>query len=105
VTDEAILGDERMAVDAFIVLANLRTKVRARYVVEVSMAWNDLVTAVRVEARVVYGERYDESKMSEFLSQFTGNSIGSVEEMGRWAEGVEDLKSRLLKRGKKGERV
>ena len=104
-TDELILSDERMAVDAFIILADLKTKVRARFVVEANMAWDDLITATRVEARVVYGERYDENKMSEFLSQFTGSSIGDIEEMSRWAEGVEDLKGRLLKRGKKGERV
>ena len=105
VTDELILSDERMAIDAFIILANLKTKVRARFVVEANIAWDDLITAVRVEARVVYGERYDETKMSEFLSQFTGSSIGNVEEMRRWAEGVDDLKGRLLKRGKKGEVV
>jgi kinetochore protein Spc7/SPC105 len=104
-TDEMILSDERIAIDAFIILADLKTKVRARFVVEANMACDNLVTATRVEARVVYGERYDENKMSEFLSQFTGSSIGSVEEMSRWAEGVEDLKGRLLKRGKKGERV
>lgn len=105
VTEEVILSDERMAIDAFIVLAGLKTKVRARFVVEVGMGWDDLVTAVRVEPRVCYGERYDESKMAEFLSQFTGSNLGGVGEMGRWVEGVEDLKGRLLKRGKKGERV
>jgi kinetochore protein Spc7/SPC105 len=104
-TDELILSDERMAVDAFIILANLKTKVRARFVVEANMAWDDLITATRVEARVVYGERYDEGKMTEFLSQFTNSNIGVVEEMGRWADGVEDLKGRLLKRGKKDEKV
>lgn len=104
-TDEVILSDERMAVDVFIILANLKTKVRARFVVEANMVQDDLITVVRVEARVVYGERYDESKMSEFLAQFAGNSIGEVEEMGRWSVGVEDLKGRLLKRGKKGEVV
>jgi kinetochore protein Spc7/SPC105 len=105
VTDELILSDERMAVDAFIILASLKTKVRTRFVVEANMAWDALITAIRVEARVVYGERYDENKMSEFLNQFTSSSIEGVEEMGRWAEGVEDLKGRLLKRGKKGEGV
>ena len=105
VTDELILSDERMAIDAFIILANLKTKVRARFLVEANMALGGLITATKVEAKVVYGERYDEAKMSEFLSQFTGSSVGNVEEMRRWAEGVEDLKGRLLKRGKKGEGV
>lgn len=104
-TEEVILSDERMAVDASIVLADLKTKVRARFVVEVGMGLDDLVTAVKVEAKVAYGERYDEGKMGEFLSQFTGSSLGGIEAVGQWAEGVEDLKGRLLKRGKKGERV
>lgn len=94
-----------MAVDVFIVLANVKTKVRARFVIEVGMGWDDIVTAVRVEAKVCYGERYDEAKMGEFLGQFAGGSLGNTDEMGRWAEGVENLKGRLLKRGKKGERV
>jgi len=105
VTEESILSDERMAVDAFIVLANLKTKVRARFVVEVGVGWDDIVAAVRVEAKVCYGERYDEAKMGEFLSQYVGSGLRAVEEMGCWADGVEDLRGRLLKRGKKGERI
>lgn len=105
VTEEIILSDERMAIDAFIILANLKTKVKARFVVEANLAGDDLITATKVEAKVVYGERYDETKMSEFLNQFTSSSIGNIEEMGRWAEGLDDLKGRLLKRGKKGEGV
>lgn len=105
VADEAILSDERLAVDAFVVLANLKTKVRARFVVEVGGGCDDLVAAVRVEAKVCYGERYDEAKMGEFLSQYVGSGLRAVDKMGCWADGVEDLKGRLLKRGKKGERI
>lgn len=105
VTDEAILSDERLAVDALIVLAGLKTKVRARFVIEVGGGGDELVAAVGVEAKVCYGERYDEAKMGEFLSQYVGTGLRTVDEMGCWADGVEDLKGRLLKRGKKGERI
>jgi kinetochore protein Spc7/SPC105 len=101
-TEEIILSDERMAVDTTILLPTLQTKVRARFEIAATPVGNALESNTKIEAKVVYGERYDEAKMSEFLTTFAGGRIGQIDGMGRWAEGVEDLRVRLIRRGRKG---
>jgi len=100
--DEVILSDERMAVDTMLLLPTLQTKVKARFEIAASPVGEAMETNVQVQAQVVYGERYDEAKMGEFLTGFAGGPIGSIEGMGRWAEGIEDLRVRLIRRGRKG---
>jgi kinetochore protein Spc7/SPC105 len=100
-TNEVILSDERMAVDTMLLLPTLQTKVRARFEVAATAVENTLESNVKVDATVVYGERYDEAKMGEFLTTFAGARIGKIEGMGKWAEGVEDLRVRLIRRGRK----
>ncbi|KAF2436794.1 Spc7-domain-containing protein [Tothia fuscella] len=101
-TTESILSDERIAIDTKILLPTLQTKVNARFEVAVAVVGAEVESTVKVEARVVYGERYNEGKMGEFLMQFTGGKVGGIEGMGKWAEGVEDLRVRLIRRGRKG---
>jgi kinetochore protein Spc7/SPC105 len=101
-TEEVILSDERMAVDTVLLLPTLQTKVRARFEIAATPVGDLLESNVKVEAKVVYGERYDEAKMGEFLTTFAGGAIGKIEDMGRWAEGAEDLRVRLIRRGRKG---
>lgn len=100
-TEELILSDERMAVDAMLLLPTLHTKVRVRVEIAAGVEEETIGTQVRVVAKVLYGEKYDEPKMGEFLSKFTGVCVGQIEEMGKWVEGVEDLRKRLIQRGKK----
>lgn len=90
-----------MAVDTMILLPTLQTKVNARFEVAATVLGDDVESFVKVEAKVVYGERYDEGKMGEFLGQFAGGKVGGMEGMGKWAEGVEDLRVRLIRRGRK----
>ncbi|KAK5006841.1 hypothetical protein LTR39_005554, partial [Cryomyces antarcticus] len=52
-------------------------------------------TNVKADVRVVYGEKYDEGKMTEFLGK---KLSGSVE---GWVEGVAELRGKLIARGKK----
>ncbi|QDS69016.1 hypothetical protein FKW77_009553 [Venturia effusa] len=101
-TEELILSDERMAVDAMLLLPTLQTKVRVRVEIAAGIDEESIGTQVRVVAKVMYGEKYDEVKMGEFLTRFTGGSVGEKDEMGKWVEGVEDLRKRLIQRGKKG---
>jgi kinetochore protein Spc7/SPC105 len=85
-----------------ILLPTLQTKVNARFEIAATIVGEDVETFVKAEARVVYGERYDEEKMGQFLGQFAGGKIGEFDEMGKWAEGMEDLRVRLIRRGRKG---
>jgi kinetochore protein Spc7/SPC105 len=105
-TNELILSDERMAIDVTMLLATLQTKVRVRFEIAAAASEDGAIsTTVKTDVNVVYGEKYDQPKMGEFLQMWTGGKIAGMEEMGKWAEGVEDLRVRLIKRGKKGERV
>ena len=106
ITDAHILGDEKVAVESQLLLPTLTTKVQIRFEISVAIAGdNGPFTTVSVGAKVVYGEKYDEAKMGEFLSQFVRGKVGSRDEARNWAIGVEDLRGRLLKRGKKDVRV
>ena len=104
ITDESILSDERLAVDTVLLLSTLQTKVHIRFEIAAT-ASEEVNSTIKVEANVVYGEKYDGTKMGEFITTFTDGRVGSMEEVRRWADGVEQLKERLIKRGKKGERV
>jgi kinetochore protein Spc7/SPC105 len=106
VSDVFICGDEKLAIEANMLLNSLGTKVRVRYEMNVSASLgNGVEAAVQVRAKVVYGEKYDEPKMGEFLSQFVKGRIGSFDELAEWSKGMEDLRLRLNRRGRKGVRV
>jgi hypothetical protein len=62
----------------------------------------EVEAGVGVGASVVYGEKYDEGKMVDFLRKFVGRKVGVKDDLSAWALGVEDLKGRLLRRGPKG---
>jgi kinetochore protein Spc7/SPC105 len=115
VTDVAIVGDERLAIETMMLLPSLTTKVKVR--IEISVEGGvpavdgvtNLQADVHVTARVAYGEKYDESKMGSYL----GKEINQKTEVRsekrvsdrRWAHRVHELRGELLKRGKKGVRV
>jgi len=104
VTEESILSDERMGVSADMLLPALQTKVRVNFEVGVSMGEGEVQTEVGVKAEVVYGEKYGEEKMGAFLRDFCGEVIKEEKDMTCWADGMCDLKMRLKKTGRKGER-
>jgi kinetochore protein Spc7/SPC105 len=106
-TDVGILGDEKLGIEAFMFLPMLQTKVRVQFVVYVALSPDDsrVHGSVEVSAQVVYGERYDEPKMASFLQQFlSSGKVGSEDEVRKWANGVDDLKDRLIRTGRKGVR-
>jgi kinetochore protein Spc7/SPC105 len=104
VTEECILGDERMGVAADILLPSLQTKVRVTFEVGVSLSSSGVETEVGTKAEVVYGEKYGEEKMGAFLRDFCGTTVREEKDMTVWADGMLDLAARLKKTGRKGER-
>lgn len=103
--EEAILSDERMAIITTLLLPKLQTKVRATFeiVVAAPVTEGESVQArIKTDAKVVYGEKYKEGKMAEFLAEKVGEVVKSKTEMGVWADAVMDLKARLIARGRKG---
>ena len=97
--EEVILADEKLAIDAMIVLPSVQTKVRARFAIAaLSTAGRDdafFEMDTKVEAKVVYGERYKEETISKFLSQFISEAGLEQSKTGEWATGTEQLKKRL----------
>jgi kinetochore protein Spc7/SPC105 len=93
-----------LAVETVMLLPGLASKVVVRFEVgDVGVKGRgDVEAGVGVAARVVYGEKYDEGKMVDFLRKFVRGRIGIKDDLAAWAVGVEDLKGRLLRRGHKG---
>ncbi|KZM19795.1 hypothetical protein ST47_g9032 [Ascochyta rabiei] len=104
VTEECILSDERMGVQADMLLPSLQTKVRVHFEIGVELSAAGTATDVGVKAEVVYGEKYGEEKMGAFLGDFCGAVVRPERDMTVWADGLLDLALRLKKTGRKGER-
>ncbi|KAF2501476.1 Spc7-domain-containing protein [Lophium mytilinum] len=102
ITEESILSDERIAIRSAMLLPTLQTKVKVTFEVGVGIGNDGVETSVSTKAEVVYGEKYKEDKMREFLSQYVGDSVKAEEEMKVWADAVLDLANRLRSRGRKG---
>lgn len=107
-TDVAILGDEQIRIAAAILLPQVDSKVQIMFDVGVGLMHNlqgdnDVGVGAKFtsSAKAVYGERYDEDKMGEFLKTFCGEQVGGFESAAGWADAVDDLRRRLIKRGRK----
>ncbi|KAK8214028.1 hypothetical protein IWZ01DRAFT_498731 [Phyllosticta capitalensis] len=100
ITDESILSDERMAATAHMLLPTLQTKVKCVFEVGVTAEGDELKTSVVASTKVVYGEQYKEGKMGEFLTSFVGGEV-QVGGDAKWNDGVNDLKARLIAKGRK----
>ncbi|KAF2754970.1 Spc7-domain-containing protein [Pseudovirgaria hyperparasitica] len=105
ICEESILSDEHTAVSVMLVLGSLRTKVRVTFEVGVSANETIFESTVNVKADVIYGERYKENTMTDFVGSKVGDKLKALGEMCAWGDAVEDLKARLIQKGPKGERV
>ncbi|TKA75738.1 hypothetical protein B0A55_05920 [Friedmanniomyces simplex] len=93
-TTARIVSDERLAVETCVLLPGVRTKVRVGFEIAAGVGEGLRVgTSVGVEAKVVYGERWDEGKMAGVVSGRVGGS-GAVAE--GWSEGVRALRGKLV---------
>ena len=99
--DEAIFADDKLSVTAAMLLPCLRTKTLIRF--EITAAPDDRDVRVDVDVRVknVYGERYDEAKMAKSLKERVGDGLQTRLEMGLWAMAVDEMKTKLVRRGRK----
>ena len=105
-TSARILSDERLLMEAEILLRDVKTKVRVGYEISAAVATRDddsdsLELSVNVEpaVRVVYGEPYNETKMQEFVKKNVGGEVEG------WDTAVRQLRTRLIARGAKGAKV
>lgn len=98
-TESRIVGDERLAIEATILLPKVRTKVRATFeVTAVVGADLQVRTSMVPNVLVVYGEQYNEKNMAEFLRSTVGSGFDS------WDSALRGMRDKLIARGVKGAR-
>jgi kinetochore protein Spc7/SPC105 len=94
-----ILDDENLALEAEILLVKVRTKVRVAFNLHASVreseAGLECGISVSPEVKVVYGEQFNERKMSDFVAKELGGE-GNLE---RWENVVRALRERLVAQG------
>lgn len=96
-TEARIVSDERLAISSLVLLPKVRTKVAAGFEVAVTIG-ESLVLSCSAEpsARVIYGEKYKEDKMRQFVQERTGDGVAG------WDGAVAELRERLIIRGARG---
>ncbi|WPG97511.1 Spc7-domain-containing protein [Acrodontium crateriforme] len=107
-TSSRIVGDERLAIETTVFLPKVRTKVRVSFGLAASIAAaggemddagpTELSTSLNISAKVVYGQQYNEAKMTKVLLDHVGQSFDG------WDAAVMDLKAQLVAQGAKGSR-
>ncbi len=96
-------SDSSIAVKAILLITGLQTKVEIMFELISRSGSNGIDVQIMPSARVVYGERFNEPKMGEFLVNRCGEAVyekGKGEKM-RWGDAVVELGEKLLARGKK----
>lgn len=98
--DVHILSDERLGVNIDVLLPKVQSKVRVLFEMGASVGENgsamELVTNVDARVVVVYGEKYKEKNMGEFVLGRVGDGLEG------WEDAVRELRVRLVARGRKG---
>ncbi|THY41574.1 Spc7-domain-containing protein [Aureobasidium pullulans] len=98
----SILSDERLAVDISVLLPKVETKVKVGVQLTATLSDPeaedlDIKNEIDVDAKVVYGEPYNEKNMSEFV----GKRVRGQGFEG-WDETIRELRMRLVATGRKG---
>lgn len=101
-TTSRIISDERLCISSTILLPQVRTKVRVEFEIAAAVGEDgedlELSTTVQPGVQVVYGELYNEGKMTGFVEREVGEGVEG------WDGAVSKLRERLVARGAKGVR-
>ncbi|KOS19737.1 Kinetochore protein spc7 [Escovopsis weberi] len=91
-------SDSSIAVTSSLLLRPLETRVEITLRLSGRGGAAGVGVDVSSEARVVYGEQFNEGKVGEFLATRIGSSVGPGEE---WSSVVTELHAKLIARGRK----
>jgi kinetochore protein Spc7/SPC105 len=105
ITEESILGDERLSLQTTVLLPSVMSKVKIIFEIGVGISENTVNAAVGARAEVVYGEKYNEPRMGEFLMHKCGEQVADKADVKSWGEAVSELRERLIARGRRGQRL
>lgn len=94
-------SDNTILVKSMLLIAPLTTKVEISFHLTSHSSEDGINVEVAPNATVVYGERFNEPKMKEFLLNRCGDNIEVKSEKVYWGAAVAELGEKLLARGRK----
>jgi kinetochore protein Spc7/SPC105 len=97
-TEVSKTSDSSILVQSTLLLLPLTSKVELQFNVIANSTQTGLDIKLRPQCTVVYGERFNEPKMAEFLENRTS---GKGEDQLSWADIVRELEEKLIARGRK----
>lgn len=97
-TEISKTSDSSILVCSTLLLSPLATKVEIQFNIHVQSTATGLEVKVKPQCTVIYGERFNEPKMAEFLESKTSEN---GEDGKSWADIVTELEEKLLARGRK----
>lgn len=92
-------SDSSVAITTSLLLVPLETRVEVKLNLLGQSGPEGLDVAVTPEAKVLYGEHFNVSKVAEFLGTRVGKAVGAGEE--EWSNVMVELHARLIARGRK----
>lgn len=95
------VADNSILVTSTLLIAPLTTKVEISFKLECNSSEEGISIGYEPSARVVYGERFNEPKMKEFLGTRCGSVVTEREKKAGWGAAVAELGEKLLARGRK----
>jgi kinetochore protein Spc7/SPC105 len=102
-TEVAKTSDHSILVRSTLLIAPLTTKVEISIQLTSHSRENGIEVQIEPCARVMYGERFNEPKMGEFLLNRCGDIVEQRDERAKesWSSAVVELGDKLLARGRK----
>ncbi|RSM12194.1 hypothetical protein CDV31_006399 [Fusarium ambrosium] len=92
-------SDSSVAITTSLLLVPLETRVEVKLNLHGQSGPGGLDVTVTPEAKVLYGEHFNVSKVAEFLGTRVGKAVGAGEE--EWSNVMVELHARLIARGRK----
>lgn len=100
-TETAKTADDTMVVQSTVLLRPLATKMQVSFHLRAMSDLTGVDIRVTPDVHVVYGERFNESKMRDLLATRIQRNENGDSGHGRWSDAVIELSQKLLARGRK----
>ncbi|KAK2623679.1 hypothetical protein QTJ16_006860 [Diplocarpon rosae] len=102
-TDISKTSDDSISIKSSLLIAPLTTKVKIIFHLTSTSGENGIDVEISPRATVVYGERFNEPKMGEFLLNRCGDAVEEKSHATKdsWGSAVMELGQKLLARGRK----
>jgi kinetochore protein Spc7/SPC105 len=100
-TDISKTSDNSIIIKSMLLIAPLTTKVEISFHLTCHSEEQGINVEIEPSSRVIYGERFNEPKMKEFLLARCGSEVEETGAKVAWGAAVAELGEKLLARGRK----